>query len=121
MNECTHTDVRTPSIFPCFPFGQLPYRYAGPAQAFRQIVREEGFLALYCGLRSSLLLDCAYSSLQFLFYEQLRKAASRILDRKLKTRDNLVVGGLAGFLAGGVTNPLDVITCRLQTQGINRR
>lgn len=99
----------------------LPYAYSGPMQAFKHVIRDEGFMGLYCGLRSSLLLDCAYSSLQFLFYEQLRSAGASLLGRKLKTRDNLVAGGLAGALAGALTNPLDIITCRLQTQGLPKR
>lgn len=61
-------------------------------------------------------LDCTYSAFQFMFYEYLRKKRKEQVGRKLETWENLTCGAIAGASAGWLTNPLDVVVCRLQTQ-----
>lgn len=121
---------------------KLPYWYRNPFHAFSCIYRDEGtmiacrffpslcahrscrypgFFGLYQGYRSSLLLDCSFAALQFAMYEQLKVFGGSVVGRPLHDQENLMTGAVAGALAGMLTNPLDVIVARLQTQGQPRR
>lgn len=97
------------------------YRYNHPIEAFVSIVKHEGLRGLYCSLRQSLLLDCGFSAIQFCAYEYFKLKGMRWKGGNLSIRENLVTGGLAGALAGALTNPLDVLVCRFQTQGEPRK
>lgn len=98
------------------------YKYSHPIEAFASIVRSEGGVrGLYCSLRQSLLLECGYSACQFCAYEYFKSKASIWKGEKLSIQENLVTGGLAGALAGAITNPLDILVCRFQTQGEPRK
>lgn len=84
-----------------------------------QIVRYDGFGALFHGFRATILRDVPYSALQFAFYEQFKKFAKNNLvnpGEKLPLGIDLLTGSFAGGIAGAVTTPLDVVKTLLQTQ-----
>ena len=59
----------------CLPEAQLD-NYAGPVNAVRRMVTEEGVLSLYRGMGPSMLL-VSHGSIQFLAYEQCKAAMLR--------------------------------------------
>ncbi|CEG41959.1 mitochondrial carrier (bou s-adenosylmethionine carrier) [Plasmopara halstedii] len=99
--------------------------YRGTAHAAKSILRSEGARGLYVGYSACLSVETFFSAFSFLFYETLKDRYQRYLalqnkDRQLNSIESLTVGSLAGGIAAFLTNPLDVITVRLMTQGKNR-
>lgn len=93
------------------------YNYRGLADAVRQIVRTEGWRALFFGYKETLFRDLPFSALQFAFYEKFRQWAIYANDnsKDLSIGAELGTGAAAGALAGTLTTPLDVIKTRIQT------
>ncbi|RLN45597.1 hypothetical protein BBJ28_00016381, partial [Nothophytophthora sp. Chile5] len=106
---------------------QSTRNYRGTTHAARSIVRSEGVRGLYAGYSACLSVDTFFSAFSFLFYETIKQryqqhvAATTNVDRPLTTSESLVVGALAGGGAAFLTNPLDVITVRLMTQGQHKK
>lgn len=93
------------------------YNYRSTADAFRTIVRQEGFAAMFSGYKATIFRDLPFSALQFAFYEQERKwakdwAGRRDIGLSLEVLTATTAGGMAGVL----TCPLDVVKTRIQTQ-----
>ncbi|KAK1940851.1 putative S-adenosylmethionine carrier 2 [Phytophthora citrophthora] len=100
--------------------------YKGTAHAARSILRSEGVRGLYAGYSACLSVDTFFSAFSFLFYETLKENYHQYLlstnvDRQLNSAESLAVGAVAGGMAAFLTNPLDVITVRLMTQGKNKK
>ena len=71
--------------------------YTGTIDAFVSIIRREGFLGLYSGFRSCIVLDCAFSALQFAVYEQIKKLVVDSHRTRTLTDDQFLgTGALAG-------------------------
>lgn len=105
--------------------GAIKYttNYRGTLHAGMSIVRSEGVRGLYAGYSACLSVDTFFSAFSFLFYETLKGqykkhvAATEKHERPLSTLESLAMGSLAGGGAAFITNPLDVVTVRLMTQG----
>jgi hypothetical protein len=98
-------------------FPESGYNYRGTADALRSIVRAEGLGALFYGYQATLYRDVPFSALQFLFYEQERRLAKRMVgDEDIGLALEIGTGASAGCLAGVITCPLDVVKTRIQTQ-----
>lgn len=65
----------------------------------RAILAKEGVRGLYAGYGAFLLRDLPFDAIEFVAYEQLRKAAAKILQRD----PNPVEVSLVGAVAGGFT------------------
>lgn len=103
-------------------------RYASYTEGIRQIVRREGFTALFAGLRPTLLGIMPYSALSFAAFETLKatmksrheakgwKHALEVLGPRgeLPVREKLLAGGAAGLFAQSSTYPLHVVRRRMQ-------
>ncbi|CAK9320707.1 unnamed protein product [Citrullus colocynthis] len=98
--------------------------YSGLYDAFRTILREEGFAALYKGIVPGLML-VSHGAIQFTVYEELRKviANSRSKGTRvdaqssgelLNSGDYAVLGGSSKIAAMLLTYPFQVIRARLQ-------
>ncbi|XP_004509320.1 folate transporter 1, chloroplastic isoform X2 [Cicer arietinum] len=98
--------------------------YSGLYDAFRTIVREEGFSALYRGIVPGLFL-VSHGAIQFTAYEELRKTIvdlkskrSKIQhqnpDQLLNSVDYAVLGATSKVAAILLTYPFQVIRSRLQ-------
>ncbi|XP_023543244.1 folate transporter 1, chloroplastic-like isoform X2 [Cucurbita pepo subsp. pepo] len=98
--------------------------YSGLYDAFRTILREEGFAALYKGIVPGLML-VSHGAIQFTVYEELRKviANSRYKGTRvdaqssgelLNSVDYAVLGGSSKIAAMLLTYPFQVIRARLQ-------
>ncbi|XP_050944879.1 folate transporter 1, chloroplastic isoform X3 [Cucumis melo] len=99
--------------------------YSGLYDAFRTILREEGFAALYKGIVPGLMLQVSHGAIQFTVYEELRKiiANSRSKGTRvdaqssgelLNSGDYAVLGGTSKIAAMLLTYPFQVIRARLQ-------
>ncbi|KAL5549416.1 hypothetical protein UlMin_004647 [Ulmus minor] len=98
--------------------------YSGLYDAFRTIMREEGWLALYKGIVPSLFL-VSHGAIQFTAYEELRKLVidlksgkntvnSRGSDKVLNSFDYAALGASSKIAAILLSYPFQVIRARLQ-------
>ncbi|KAL4927256.1 putative mitochondrial carrier protein [Aspergillus undulatus] len=99
------------------PYFHSGYNYRSTSDAFRTIVRQEGFSALFHGYKATIFRDLPFSALQFAFYEQEQRLAkewvgSRDIGLGLEIFTAVTAGGMAGVL----TCPMDVVKTRVQTQ-----
>ncbi|KAL2810260.1 mitochondrial carrier domain-containing protein [Aspergillus granulosus] len=99
------------------PYFKSGYNYRSTTDAFRTIIRREGFSALFYGYKATIFRDLPFSALQFAFYEQEQRLAkewvgSREIGLGLEVFTAVTAGGMAGVL----TCPMDVVKTRIQTQ-----
>ncbi|KAL4916529.1 mitochondrial carrier domain-containing protein [Aspergillus aurantiobrunneus] len=99
------------------PHFRSGYNYRSTGDAFRTILRQEGFSALFYGYKATIFRDLPFSALQFTFYEQEQRLAkewvgSRDIGLGLEVFTAVTAGGMAGVL----TCPMDVVKTRVQTQ-----
>ncbi|KAK7360099.1 hypothetical protein VNO77_02075 [Canavalia gladiata] len=98
--------------------------YSGLYDAFRTIMREEGFSALYRGIVPGLFL-VSHGAIQFTAYEELRKVIvdfkskgsivhNQNPDKVLNSVDYAVLGATSKLAAILLTYPFQVIRARLQ-------
>ncbi|KAL2966475.1 hypothetical protein AAZX31_16G119200 [Glycine max] len=98
--------------------------YSGVYDAFRTIMREEGFSALYRGIVPGLFL-VSHGAIQFTAYEELRKVIvdfkskgstvhNQNPDKLLNSVDYAVLGATSKLAAVLLTYPFQVIRARLQ-------
>ncbi|XP_057420855.1 folate transporter 1, chloroplastic isoform X1 [Lotus japonicus] len=99
--------------------------YSGLYDAFRTIMREEGFSALYRGLVPGLFLQVSHGAIQFTAYEELRnifvdlKSRGSTVHREnpdqlLNSVDYAVLGASSKIAAILLSYPFQVIRSRLQ-------
>lgn len=109
--------------------GAIKYttNYRNTAHAAASILRSEGVRGLYSGYSACLSVDTFFSAFSFLCYESFKTsyraaiAAREHVERPLSTVESLALGSLAGGCSAFITNPLDVITVRLMTQGKHKK
>ena len=95
--------------------------YRNMVHAVCSIVQREGLRGLYAGYWACMSVDTFFSAFSFFFYENLKQHWRT--EMKSNSNDNvtslesLAFGSIAGGLAAFITNPLDVVTIRLMTQG----
>ncbi|CAJ2635674.1 unnamed protein product [Trifolium pratense] len=98
--------------------------YSGLYDAFRTIMREEGFSALYRGIVPGLFL-VSHGAIQFTAYEELRKTIIDLKSKRSETQhqnpdqllnsvDYAVLGATSKVAAILLTYPFQVIRSRLQ-------
>ncbi|KAJ3412301.1 hypothetical protein HDV05_000959 [Chytridiales sp. JEL 0842] len=94
--------------------------YKGSVHAFLTILEKRGLKGLYFGWGATLMRDVPFTALQFTIYEHVKgHFLHRYCDgdeTRLKTWHDIVAGGTAGMIAGGVTTPLDVVKTYIMTQ-----
>ncbi|KAK8806949.1 hypothetical protein WA158_003708 [Blastocystis sp. Blastoise] len=91
--------------------------YPNALYGVREVCRKEGFRGLYQGYFSCIATDCCQSGFQFLFYEELKRFSKYITgNHHISAVEDMVYGLMAGAMACCVSNPLDMITCRLFCQ-----
>jgi Mitochondrial carrier protein len=93
------------------------YNYRSTTDAFRTIVREEGYAAMFSGYKATIFRDLPFSALQFAFYEQEQTWAKNwVGQRDIGLGLEILTATTAGGMAGILTCPLDVVKTRIQTQ-----
>ncbi|XP_075409733.1 peroxisomal membrane protein PMP34 isoform X1 [Tenrec ecaudatus] len=85
----------------------VPTNYKGIIDAFHQIIRDEGILALWNGTFPSLLL-VFNPAIQFMFYEGLKR---QLLKKRMKlsSLDVFIIGAVAKAIATTVTYPMQTV------------
>lgn len=93
-------------------------QFTSAVAAFRHILANEGVRkGLYAGYASFLLRDLPFDAIEFVAYEQLKLACSRVTKRDCRALEISAIGAGAGIATAVLTTPLDVIKTRLMTQG----
>ncbi|XP_062931811.1 peroxisomal membrane protein PMP34 isoform X2 [Cynocephalus volans] len=85
----------------------VPTNYKSIVDAFHQIIRDEGILALWNGTFPSLLL-VFNPAIQFMFYEGLKR---QLLKKRMKlsSLDVFIIGAVAKAIATTVTYPMQTV------------
>jgi solute carrier family 25 S-adenosylmethionine transporter 26 len=96
--------------------------FVGAIQAVKSICAREGVRGMFAGYGSFLLRDLPFDAIEFVTYEQLRRAYKVSLagSREVSGAETAVMGAAAGAVTGILTTPFDVLKTRLMTQGANR-
>jgi len=95
--------------------------YEGYFGAITSITGKEGPLALYHGLKPTLLGVLPYSGTSFMTFETLKASLKTWMglktDKEIPTYIRLVCGAVAGLVAQSLTYPLDIVRRRMQVSG----
>ncbi|CAK0882428.1 unnamed protein product [Prorocentrum cordatum] len=91
--------------------------------AAQEIVRDEGFSALYTGIRPTLLGIVPNAGMSFMVFETLKPwIQTEVLglrsESDMPMSWRFLAGGCAGFLAQSASYPLNVVRRRMQVQGL---
>eukprot|EP00871_Galdieria_phlegrea_P002160 jgi/Galph1/2945/GphlegSOOS_G1637.1 len=85
-----------------------------------RVYRERGIGAFFAGYTTTLIMEVPYTAIHFATYEGVKHFLlnwREIGHNEFSLSSNMIAGALAGIVASGLTNPLDVVKTRLQTQG----
>eukprot|EP01126_Amoeba_proteus_P037561 TRINITY_DN387_c0_g1_i3.p1 TRINITY_DN387_c0_g1~~TRINITY_DN387_c0_g1_i3.p1 ORF type:complete len:309 (-),score=42.82 TRINITY_DN387_c0_g1_i3:38-877(-) len=91
-------------------------QYSGPWECMRSVIRYEGVRFLWAGYTTTLFMNVPFHVIYLNVYEPLRSLLVRDRNNYHVTA-HIISGGGAGIVAACLTNPLDVVKTRLQTQG----
>eukprot|EP00003_Mantamonas_plastica_P032367 TRINITY_DN876_c2_g1_i1.p1 TRINITY_DN876_c2_g1~~TRINITY_DN876_c2_g1_i1.p1 ORF type:complete len:171 (+),score=45.10 TRINITY_DN876_c2_g1_i1:154-666(+) len=92
--------------------------YTGVGHAFSSIVKSEGYIGLYKGIRPTLLGIAPYNGINFATYEFLKQKFMKDKDRKEHPIGHLLCGAGSGAVAQTFTYPIDLIRRRMQMVGM---
>ncbi|XP_038185034.1 mitochondrial dicarboxylate carrier [Arvicola amphibius] len=79
-----------------------------------QVIRTDGFLALYNGLSASLCRQMTYSLTRFAIYETMRDYMTKDSQGPLPFYSKVLLGGISGLTGGFVGTPADLVNVRMQ-------
>lgn len=94
---------------------QLGY-YTGMIDCFQNIIRHEGFRALYLSFPVTLFMNIPFASVMVATNESMKRFLNP--QREYNLWSYVFSAACAGAVAAAVTNPLDVVKTRLQTQSL---
>lgn len=105
------------------------YAYRSIVGAGKDIFKTEGLKGFFSGFGATAIRDAPYAGLYVLFYEQLKKRLSLLVEKvpvpgmpdlgmtgSTSASINFSSGILAAGLATAITNPFDAIKTRIQLQ-----
>lgn len=84
------------------------------------IVKTNGFFALYNGISAAILRQATYSTTRFAIYEVLKNLAEKSLRKDSLTKvempfyQKILIAGTSGFIGGVVGTPADLTNVRMQ-------
>ncbi|XP_022070744.1 mitochondrial dicarboxylate carrier [Acanthochromis polyacanthus] len=78
------------------------------------VVRREGYLALYSGLSASLCRQMTYSLSRFGIYETVRDKVNRKNKGLMPFYQKVLLGAFGGFAGGFIGTPADLVNVRMQ-------
>lgn len=78
------------------------------------IVRTNGFFALYNGLSAALLRQATYSTTRFAIYEVTKQAIAGESDKGIPLWKMVIMAGVSGAVGGFVGTPADLVNVRMQ-------
>lgn len=89
-------------------------KYSGPANAVAQIIKQEGPLALYNGLESTLWRHILWNSGYFGVIHQIKALLPKAENKSQGMRNDLLAGSLGGTFGTILNTPMDVVKSRIQ-------
>ncbi|KAI3359750.1 hypothetical protein L3Q82_014115 [Scortum barcoo] len=78
------------------------------------VVRREGYLALYSGLSASLCRQMTYSLSRFGIYESVRDKMNKENKGLIPFYQKVLLGAFGGFAGGFIGTPADLVNVRMQ-------
>ncbi|KAJ1428049.1 mitochondrial carrier domain-containing protein [Ochromonadaceae sp. CCMP2298] len=92
--------------------------YRSLTHCLRSVIQADGLRALYISLPTTVLMNIPFGGIMVAVNESVRK----VLDPSgnVNVGASLLAGSIAGAVAAALTNPLDVIKTRLQTQNLEQ-
>ncbi|GAM20206.1 hypothetical protein SAMD00019534_033810 [Acytostelium subglobosum LB1] len=92
--------------------------YTGPIDVIRQIIKKDGILGMFKGLRPTLLRDIPGDMVYFTMYEFMKRRLTTMAEspETFPAWVAIGAGGCAGMSFWASIYPLDVIKTRIQTQ-----
>ncbi|KAM3598032.1 uncharacterized protein V6R79_012571 [Siganus canaliculatus] len=78
------------------------------------VVRREGFLALYNGLSASVCRQMTYSLTRFAIYETVRDKMNKEHKGPMPFYQKVLLGAFGGFAGGFIGAPADLVNVRMQ-------
>lgn len=105
---------------------QTSTKFAGAGDCFRQLLANEGPLALFKGMSSPVLSASLVNAIVFSSYNETmtlmkQEAADSSSSSKATYGQVFVAGSVAGGLQSSVLTPTELVKCRLQIQMTSRR
>jgi solute carrier family 25 phosphate transporter 23/24/25/41 len=91
------------------------HKYGSMAQTAAAIIREDGIGGLWRGNLTNCIRVAPHAAVQFVSYDKIKLSLIGSSDGKLSVPQRLLAGSLSGIAAATVTQPLDVVRIRLQT------
>lgn len=91
-------------------------RYRGMSHAITSIAHEEGFRALYFGIKPAIFRQATYGTIKFGVYYRLKSMIMGSESRDESLSLNVCLGVLAGATSAAITTPTDVLKVRMQAQ-----
>eukprot|EP01117_Protostelium_nocturnum_P011151 TRINITY_DN4049_c0_g4_i1.p1 TRINITY_DN4049_c0_g4~~TRINITY_DN4049_c0_g4_i1.p1 ORF type:complete len:305 (+),score=81.31 TRINITY_DN4049_c0_g4_i1:205-1119(+) len=93
-------------------------RYKGMIHCGVSIVKNEGLISLYKGIKPALLRQCVYSGIRIGTYQSIKSyLAGETNANNLSLWKKILAGASTGAFAASVATPTDLIKVRLQGQG----
>jgi len=90
--------------------------YTGVYDAFRRIIKEEGFSKLYRGIASPIFAEAPKRAVKFATNEQYKSFFSYLTGGKLQVYHHVLSGSLAGMTEAFVNCPFEVVKVRMQAK-----
>jgi solute carrier family 25 iron transporter 28/37 len=94
---------------------QLGY-YRSLLHCLMQIIRQDSFRALYVSFPTTLMMNIPYGSIMVPVNESMKRVLNP--SGSFSYQVSMLSGAVAGAVAAALTNPLDVLKTRLQTQNL---
>lgn len=91
-------------------------QYRGMFHAITSIARDEGFRALYFGIKPAVFRQATYGTIKFGVYYRLKSVIMGSDSRDESFSVNLLLGVLSGACSAALTTPTDVLKVRMQAQ-----
>ncbi|KAJ1610789.1 putative mitochondrial carrier protein [Cryptosporidium canis] len=90
--------------------------YKGMSDCIITMLKKEGICSFYRSLPITLFMNIPQTGLFVLLNENIKSFVGEKKDSLRQNTFNFVIAGISGGIAGFITNPLDVIKTKLQTQ-----
>jgi len=98
----------------------MELRYSSYTSAIKEIIAKEGGMALFSGLRPTLIGIVPYAGLSFSAFHTMKAKSMAAFEYRresdIPTQMRLLMGGLAGLFAQSATYPLDIVRRRMQVE-----
>ena len=89
-------------------------RYNGPVDCVLKIVKQEGPLALYNGLESTMWRHVLWNSGYFGVIFQIKELLPKASEKSQQIRNDIVAGSIGGTCGTILNTPMDVVKSRIQ-------